>query len=115
MDKKTFLAVFMGGLSALLIFKVLEPREVSAAPQAAGQFVGRYQVVNPTPQFFANATLVDTITGDTWFACDVSNIDAWCPRIRMKDVHRIAPVPAAPAVESNFDRDRAALDSIDKP
>jgi hypothetical protein len=33
--------------------------------------VGRYQVVNPSPQFRGDAILLDTVTGHTWITCNI--------------------------------------------
>jgi hypothetical protein len=37
--------------------------------------VGRYQVVNPTPQFIRNSILLDTVTGHTWITCTIQDED----------------------------------------
>jgi hypothetical protein len=37
--------------------------------------VGRFQIVNPTPEFIRNAMLLDTITGRTWVACTINDAD----------------------------------------
>ena len=46
---------------------------------AQSSYVGRYQVVNGTPQFARNIMLLDTVTGMTWVYCNASDgSDTWC-------------------------------------
>jgi hypothetical protein len=35
---------------------------------------GRYQVVNPTPEFRARTMLLDTATGDSWIMCSAEEV-----------------------------------------
>jgi hypothetical protein len=37
--------------------------------------VGRYQVVNPTPEYRVDTMLLDTVTGHTWLACTMTDDD----------------------------------------
>ncbi len=44
-----------------------------------GQDVGRYQIVNGTPQYAANIMLLDTVTGNSWVMCSGPDVgDQWC-------------------------------------
>jgi hypothetical protein len=53
--------------------KVLEGR-VGVLEQKLAS-VGRYQVVNPTPDAMRNAMLLDTVTGHSWVACTITGDD----------------------------------------
>lgn len=35
--------------------------------------VGRYQIVNPTPESLRNTMLLDTVTGKTWIVCTLTD------------------------------------------
>jgi len=35
--------------------------------------VGRYQVVNPTPEYRGKTMLLDTVTGHTWLICTITD------------------------------------------
>ena len=52
---------------------------VAGALRQLGQDVGRFQVVNGTPQLAANIMLLDTVTGDSWVLCNSTQAgDVWC-------------------------------------
>lgn len=63
--------------------------DASASPVQAGQptattRIGRFQVVNPTPEFAKNVMLLDTESGRTWILCTTSDTATatdsnWCP------------------------------------
>ena len=44
-----------------------------------GNDVGRYQVVNGTPQYAKNIMLLDTVTGESWISCEGDRgATLWC-------------------------------------
>jgi len=58
----------------------------SATAQVARPSVaGRFQIVNGTPEFASNITLLDTATGDTWLKCTwEDDTSGWC-KMRRSD------------------------------
>src|SRR5262245_49312135 len=60
--------------------KALEARiEALDKKVAVGNQVGRYQVVNPTPEFRVDTKLLDTVTGHTWVLCkNTEGETGWC-------------------------------------
>jgi hypothetical protein len=47
--------------------------------------VGRYQIVNGTPEMTRNIMLLDTVTGDTWVVCgNEKETTGWCPLLRSR-------------------------------
>ncbi len=67
----------LAALTAVLLSvpALAEDRQVVVGPQA---FVGRYQIVNGTPDQARNIMLLDTITGETWLSCTVEGAFGWC-------------------------------------
>lgn len=62
--------------------KSLTPSDVREAQKSLGAkgWPGRYQIVNPTPQYVGRTMLLDTETGATWIVCGKSDalVRAWC-------------------------------------
>jgi hypothetical protein len=59
---------------------------IARALRGLGQDVGRFQIVNGTPQFALNIMLRDTVTGDSWVHCSSSEVgDIWCKIPRSDD------------------------------
>lgn len=55
------------------------------APAAAAE-LGRFQIINGTPQFARTTMLLDTVTGESWILCSTPEAgDAWCAMPRMAD------------------------------
>ena len=77
--------VLIGGVLAGLLGGVVACQQ--PPPPAAGTgsqgtdnlMVGRYQIVNGTPQLSINIMLLDTVTGDSWIKCSSKSVgDLWC-------------------------------------
>lgn len=64
---------------ALVSFPALADPPTPSAPRTA---VGRFQVVNGTPDRSGNIMLLDTVTGETWIICDYDGESRWCPMTR---------------------------------
>jgi hypothetical protein len=86
--KEALIGVVVGGLVAgftagqigasqdTLPPRVEVPRPSQPAPVSE---IGRFQVVNGTPQYAMNIMLLDTVTGDTWIKCgSPETSDTWC-------------------------------------
>jgi hypothetical protein len=41
--------------------------------------MGRFQIVNPTPDAIINTMLIDTATGQSWQTCKNGERSGWCP------------------------------------
>lgn len=78
--------VLLGSVGGL----ALKPAFASAAaPQPPLFPLGRFLVVNPTPDLARNVMLLDSATGTTWVGCGkAGEISAWCPMTRGSSVDR---------------------------
>lgn len=72
----------LGGVLAIIIATQQTPQPVPPAPAPRvikPTEVGRFQIVNGTPQYAQNIMLVDTVSGDTWIKCASPETgDLWC-------------------------------------
>lgn len=70
--------------SALLLFVALATGSSGCGSAEAAQpspvfAPGRFQIVNPTPQYLRNVMLIDTVTGESWVSCTSKDDQAgWC-------------------------------------
>jgi hypothetical protein len=81
-----FLALLFGLCLALLAVATVADVRAQSHPVVSSQLtMGRYQVVNPTPEFIRNTMLIDTATGRTWAACDDKQLPGWCPMFWKRD------------------------------
>jgi hypothetical protein len=61
------------------------PRPVVAQPN------GRWQIVNPTPEYVGHTMLLDTQTGRIWEVCTVDKKQSWCAMHRYEE-GEVSPV-----------------------
>lgn len=72
--KDLLIGIAIGGLVVGVAYAQQKPAELPAPAN-----VGRYQIVNGTPEFAANIMLLDTATGDSWVKCSSDEIgNLWC-------------------------------------
>lgn len=80
MDRMRIVGAVVAGLFVLAVWAGVgyaAPRQLSSGA------AGRFQVVNPTPDMSRNIMLLDSMTGETWIACDSRDPDGsattqWC-------------------------------------
>jgi hypothetical protein len=75
---RTVLGLFIGAaIAAAGLACTTSPLSTTTSPSQ----VGRFQIVNGTPQFAVNIMLLDTTTGESWQACGgegKKEITQWC-------------------------------------
>lgn len=75
------IGIAVGGLVVAVVMAQWSPANVvvPAVAQPVRPDVGRYQIVNGTPDLAANIMLLDTITGDSWVKCSSPDTGSlWC-------------------------------------
>ena len=77
--KDLLIGLAVGGLVATAATMLVSSQLPGTLESDAGSEIGRYQIVNGTPEFAANIMLLDTVTGDSWIKCGAPDIgDLWC-------------------------------------
>ena len=90
MEAKSLIALGTAGMLGALIVTMISGKHVDAQ---TGLAVGRYQVVNGTPDSGRNIMLLDTVQGISWIVCDSdTNGVGWC-RMPKTDNTAAAPKP----------------------
>lgn len=75
------MGISLFGLIVLLILAVRFGGESHAA--SSTNFVGRYTIINGTPDQARNIMLLDTFTGESWISCqDRTDGTGWCHMFR---------------------------------
>jgi len=81
-------------LASTVLVRFGEAQTANPAPRpVAAQPNGRWQVINPTPEFVGHTMLLDTQTGRTWKVCTVDKKDGWCA------IHRYEEGETSPITE----------------
>src|SRR5689334_21579834 len=76
--------LIVAGLTVGLNYRVPATQPVVQAAVRTSE-VGRYQIINGTPQFAINIMLLDTVTGDSWIKCASPDAgDNWCSVLRLE-------------------------------
>ncbi len=77
----------VGALIAVGLFACVQlARAETKSPAHEPTTVGRWQIVHGAPSALYRTYLIDTVTGDSYIACDVDRHEGWCRLARSENL-----------------------------
>lgn len=75
----TILVIALGFMFAIISCDQQKQADLKQPIFVEKQTIGRFQIVNGTPQMTQNIMLLDTVTGDSWIICANKDRETlWC-------------------------------------